>query len=42
MAEILALYSQRLIVNRHQKLPFYHSSFEVMVLAPVVDIPITF
>jgi ATP-binding cassette subfamily G (WHITE) protein 2 (SNQ2) len=40
MAEIPALYSQRPIVNRHQKAALYHPFVEAMALT-LVDIPIT-
>jgi ATP-binding cassette subfamily G (WHITE) protein 2 (SNQ2) len=40
MAEIPALYSQRPIVNRHQKSALYHPFVEAMALT-LVDIPIT-
>ncbi|KAF8960414.1 pleiotropic drug resistance ABC transporter [Flammula alnicola] len=41
MAEIPALYSQRPIVNRHQKAALYHPFVEALALT-LVDIPITF
>lgn len=40
MAEIPALYSQRPIVNRHQKSALYHPFVEAMALT-LVDVPIT-
>ena len=41
MAEIPALYSQRPIVNRHQKAAMYHPFIEALALT-IVDIPLTF
>jgi hypothetical protein len=41
MAEIPALYSQRLIINRHQKFALCHPFVEAMTLT-LVDTPITF
>jgi ATP-binding cassette subfamily G (WHITE) protein 2 (SNQ2) len=41
MAEIPALFGQRPIVERHQKLALYHPFIEGLALT-LVDLPITF
>jgi ATP-binding cassette subfamily G (WHITE) protein 2 (SNQ2) len=41
MAEIPALFSQRPIVERHEKSAMYHPFIEALALT-VVDLPITF